>query len=393
MEKKTNQIPSLHGIIFTTLLIMPLAWCTPAKNDDVSIGGPVLDPSPAHTIPANGPEVESWFSKTITHNKERKGVEPDLVEAESKTEIIKVRLDGSGKFKTIKEALDSVEAVGNDNRVIVDIGPGVYREKIEIARFRPYITLYGDPKNRPTLVFGATYPKYEVMDTATLNVEGDYFSAVNLNIVNNAKIKGDQVGIALRVMGNYASFYNCKITGNKSTLLDDEGRHFFKDCLIEGTDDLIFGDGRSIYLNSDIHVLPHEPTSNIAAQARKNLDPRAGGFVFVHCRVTGEPKSKALLGRTYMAGSRVIYAYSTMTNIVEPKGWYDDFVTDYEKTALFGEYKNMGPGAVMTQRINQPCTKKLTDKNVQPFLSLDYIDGGVWLLPAPKSVTDSVKYE
>lgn len=79
-----------------------------------------------------------------------------------------------------------------------------------------------------------------------------------------------------------------------------------------------------------LSVLPSEPTSIITAQARKDTDERGGGFVFAYCNIIGIAR-KILLGRTYMAGSRVIYAYSNFGPNVEAKGWSDDFLTDYEK--------------------------------------------------------------
>lgn len=48
-----------------------------------------------------------------------------------------------------------------------------------------------------------------------------------------------------------AAFYNVRFYGFQDTLCDDRGRHFFKDCYIEGTADFIFGNARSIYLVSE----------------------------------------------------------------------------------------------------------------------------------------------
>ena len=94
-----------------------------------------------------------------------------------------MRQDGSGKFKTIMEAVNTVEKIGNDNRVIIDIGPGTYIEKIKIDRYRPYVTLYGNPKEMPTITFAGSTPRYQAMDTGTVTVEGDYFMAANIIIM------------------------------------------------------------------------------------------------------------------------------------------------------------------------------------------------------------------
>lgn len=52
---------------------------------------------------------------------------------------------------------------------------------------------------------------------------------------------------AFRISGDKAFFSNCGFYGAQDTLCDDAGRHYFKDCYIEGSIDFIFGNGRSMY--------------------------------------------------------------------------------------------------------------------------------------------------
>ena len=106
-------------------------------------------------------------------------MERDLVEAEGSVEEIKVRQDGSGKFKTITEALQTINA-GNKKRIIISIGPGEYKEKIKVERFKPYITFVGDPNNRPVLTLDGNAAKYGTVDSASLIIESDYFVRANL---------------------------------------------------------------------------------------------------------------------------------------------------------------------------------------------------------------------
>lgn len=58
----------------------------------------------------------------------------------------------------------------------------------------------------------------------------------------------DAQAVALRISGDKAAFHNCKFIGFQDTLCDDMGRHFFRNCYIEGTVDFIFGNGQSLYL-------------------------------------------------------------------------------------------------------------------------------------------------
>ena len=61
--------------------------------------------------------------------------------------------------------------------------------------------------------------------------------------------------MALRMSGDKAAFYNCKLFGFQDTVCDDRHRHLFKDCLIQGTVDFIFGSGKSLYLVNIINFI------------------------------------------------------------------------------------------------------------------------------------------
>lgn len=53
--------------------------------------------------------------------------------------------------------------------------------------------------------------------------------------------------MALRISGDTASFWGCKFIGAQDTLYDHQGRHYYKDCYIEGSVDFIFGNGLSLF--------------------------------------------------------------------------------------------------------------------------------------------------
>ncbi|GAB4854793.1 hypothetical protein Ancab_023378 [Ancistrocladus abbreviatus] len=365
MRNKLIAMSVIQGIIFASII---------ASFPIISHAGPT-------TIPAELSAVEGWFRKLIKPLSERKAtLDPALVKAEGGKKVIKV--GQGGEFKTVTAALKSIKP-GNTNRVIIQIGPGEYKEKIKIERSVPYITLLGDPKNKPTLTFGGTAAQYGTVDSATLIVESDYFVAANLIIANSAprpdgKRKGAQA-LAVRISGEKAAFYNCRLLGFQDTLCDDKGSHFFKDCYIEGTVDFIFGDGRSIYMNTEIHVIPGDPVAIIAAQAGKDKkDP--GAYVFVHGRITGTGGT-AILGRAWMPAAKVIYAFTTMSDVVKPEGWSDNFKPENQKTVYFGEYQCKGLGAKADKRVK--FAKVLTEAEVQPYISLDFLEATKWLLPLP----------
>ncbi|XP_062087158.1 putative pectinesterase 63 [Humulus lupulus] len=341
----------------------------------VVLGG---DTSP---IPESPSGVSSWFSNNVKQLSQRKStLDAALFQAEcGPVEVITVQKDGKGNFNNIKDAINSVPN-GNTKRVVISIGPGEYKEKITIDRSKTFITLYGNPKTMPTLVYGGTAAQYGTVDSATLIALADYFTAANIIFKNSApepdgRRSGAQA-VALRVSGNKSSFYNCRFIGFQDTLCDDKGFHFFKDCYIEGTVDFIFGSGTSLYLNTKLHVIG---TGVVTAQARES-ERESTGYSFVHCKVTGSGKH-AFLGRAWMSRPRVVFAFSSLSDVVNPLGWSDNFHPECDNTVFFGEYKNTGPGASNSRRAK--FTKLLTYDQVKPYISLGFIKGSTWLLPPP----------
>ncbi|PON92470.1 Pectinesterase, Tyr active site [Trema orientale] len=336
-------------------------------------------------IPASKSELGSWFKQNVKQlNKRKSTLDPALYAAEKGVKVIKVRKDGKGDFKKITDAVNSVPN-GNTRRVVISIGPGQYKEKITIDRSKKFVTLYGDPESRPTLVYDGTAAKYGTVDSATLITLADYFTAANLIIKNSAprpdgKKKGAQA-VALRVSGDKSAFYNCRIIGYQDTLCDDRGYHFFKDCYIEGTVDFIFGSGTSLYLNTELHVIGEDGIAVITAQARESNTEKTG-YSFVHCKVTGNGRH-AYLGRAWQTRPRVVYAYTTLSNAINPEGWSDNAHPERHNTVFYGEFKNLGLGSNKVGRVKY--SKELTYNQVKPYISLGYIKGSSWLLPPPKA--------
>lgn len=132
--------------------------------------------------PAENSQLNTWFNNNVKPYAQQKStLDPALVEAEDGAKVVKVMQDGKGDYKKITDAINSIPA-GNTKRVIVYIGGGVYNEKITIPRNKPFVTLYGEPNKMPNLTYSGTAAQYGTVNSATLVVESDYFTAVNLVI-------------------------------------------------------------------------------------------------------------------------------------------------------------------------------------------------------------------
>ncbi|XP_022985671.1 pectinesterase PPME1-like [Cucurbita maxima] len=336
-------------------------------------------------VPAEKSQLEAWFSENVKPLSARKAeLDPALVAAEESSTVVKVRADGSGDFKTVTEAIASVPA-GNTKRVVIWIGEGVYKEKLTIERNKPFITLYGSPNNMPNLTFDGDAKKYGTVYSATLIVEAEYFVAANLVIENTSPRPDARKGgpaLEARIRGNKAAIYNCKFIGFQDTLCDDDGMHVYDGMhVLSSFEPRIFGKATSLYLNSQLNVVGVGGLGVIAAHSREKEDDPSG-YVFAHCSITGTGGPNTYLGRSWRPWSRVVFAYTTIADVLHPEGWDDMNHPDFDKTVFFGEYKSSGPGAETSSRIK--FSKQLSDAEVKPFLSLDYVQAQKWLLPPPK---------
>ncbi|KAH9804802.1 putative pectinesterase 63 [Citrus sinensis] len=331
-------------------------------------------------IPLDASKLEAWIGENMREFTERKAqlaqgkndtvVDHVLAAAEDGFRVITVRKDGRGDFKTITDAVKSIPS-GNTRRVV----------KITVERSKDFVTFFGDPFDMPKIVFNGTALHFGTVNSATVAVESDYFVAANVAFVNSAPMPdGKRLGaqaVAMRISGDKAAFHNCKFIGYQDTLCDDKGRHFFKDCYIQGTVDFIFGNGKSLYLRTTI-VSVANGLGVITAQAREQVNDDSG-FTFVHCNITGS--GDTYLGRAWKERPRVLFAYTYMGTLINSQGWAAGEHSQSHKTVYYGEYKCMGPGASSSGRVK--FAKLLSEAEAKPFLSMTYLNGNKWLLPLP----------
>lgn len=148
----------------------------------------------------------------------------------------------------------------------------------------------------------------------------------------------------------------------------------------------------------------------VTAHGRASKDDNTG-FVFFKCTVGGN--GRVWLGRAWRPFSRVVFAFTTMTDIIAPEGWNDfnDITRDlyvhtrtyiyinygfywknqsfyfwvvliakkYCRTLFYGEYNCSGSGANMSMRASY--VQRLNDTQASPFLNVSFIEADQWLQP------------
>jgi polygalacturonase len=272
-----------------------------------------------------------------------------------------VAASGTGDYYSIQRAIDVAPAEG----ALISIAPGVYREVLKISR--PNIRLrspYSDPKKTVIVFDKSAGASGGTFNSATVDVRADNFSAENLTFANdfNATHPQTPVGsqaLAISVAGDHAQFRNVRLLGNQDTVYVSKGRQTFSRCYIEGNVDFIFGDGKTLFEDCEIHSTSHQ-IGYITAQGKSTPD-QDSGFVFNRCKLTAEPGVEHVwLGRPWRPYATVVFLNTEMGPHIEPAGWreWHPGETRSIDTAFYAEYGSTGPGARMAER--DPHTKKLT---------------------------------
>ncbi|KAM6565043.1 hypothetical protein CsatB_025041 [Cannabis sativa] len=299
-----------------------------------------------------------------------------LAEPQSDSAVL-LRVDQSGKgdFTKIQDAIDSVPS-DNKELVFILVKPGIYKEKVVVPADKPYITISGTKASVTIITWNDSG---DIFDSPTFSVLASDFVGRYLTIQNTYGSGGKAV--ALRVSGDKAAFYGCRIISVQDTLLDDNGRHYYKNCYIEGATDFICGNAASLFEKCHIHSLA-EGTGSITAQRRESPSEETG-FVFLGCNISGV--RTALLGRPWGSHSRVIFAFSYISSAILPQGWDDWGNSNTHSTVYYGQYKCYGRGSGMSKRVQY--ARNFTSEEVEPFLTQDFIGGKDWIRPVPTKFT------
>ncbi|MCO5549254.1 hypothetical protein L7F22_002721 [Adiantum nelumboides] len=321
-------------------------------------------------------EFKAWLDY-IRNSEENQPHFRQFFHRSKNTSTIVVDVNGHGNFTSIQKAVDFIP-LGSKNPVYILVKPGIYREKVEIPMTKDFITLQGHGRNTTMVVWNDTTTiANSTYRSASISVDAQYFAAMNISFMNSApaQLPGAerQQAVALRVSGDNAVFYGCGFIGHQDTLYDQKGEHYFRDCYIEGSIDFVFGNGRSMYQGCELHVVPITPGSLTAQKRARNTSD--SGFVFLNCTISGT--GPVYLGRAWGRYSRVVFLYTYMENIIRPQGWNNWGDARRNGMVYYGQYKCTGLGAGTKGR--EPWVHELTDQEAKPFLTLDFIEGNMWV--------------
>jgi pectinesterase len=293
-----------------------------------------------------------------------------------KVRQIAVDQNGTADFNSIQAAVDAI-AKDNNERVVVLIKPGFYKQRVLIPKDKPFITLRGTDPYKTIISYNLNAQMMKPdgsrtygSDCATLLVkEASNFILENLTVENT--FGPHPQAQAVKLASDRAVVVNCRFLGGQDTLMTHSGRQYYLNCYIEGGTDFIYGHAQAVFENCLIHS---KESSHITAHAatEPNLPT---GYVFYNCRVTTADGVMTDLGRPWRPYARVVYYNCRLDKGIIPEGWNNWSDPNREKTAFYAEYKSHGPGANPAGRVK--WSHQLTDKESVKFLPENFmkVDG------------------
>ncbi|XP_002510940.3 pectinesterase 2 [Ricinus communis] len=311
-----------------------------------------------------------------------------LLQTSSSTPNLVVAQDGSGNYRTIKQALDAAAKRSGKGRFVIRIKSGIYRENLEIGNKMKNIMLVGDGL-RNTIITGSRSVGggSTTFNSATVAVTGEGFIASGITFRNTAGPQNHQA-VALRSGSDLSVFYRCGFEGYQDTLYIHSQRQFYKECYIYGTVDFIFGNAAVVLQNCMIYARrPMDKQKNtITAQGR--TDPNQNTGISIHnSRVMAASdlkpvlsSFKTFLGRPWKQYSRTVFLQTYLDSLVDPAGWLEWDGNFALNTLYYGEYKNMGPASSTSGRVKWRGYRVITSATeASQFTVANFIAGRSWL--------------
>lgn len=273
-----------------------------------------------------------------------------------------VSQDGKGDFKTVQAAINAVPDY-RKKRTVIYIRNGVYKEKINVSASKQLISFIGENVDKTILTYDDWAQRKNVFNedkgtsgSASIYIFGCDFYAEKISFRNSAGPVGQAV--AAHVSGDRCVFVNCRFLGFQDTLYtySPDSRQYYKNCYIEGTTDFIFGWSIVVFDECEIRSL-----SDSYITAASTLEKTKYGYLFYKCKITAcDNVTKVYLGRPWRNFAKTVFRECDLGIHILPAGWHNWGKAEAEKCSFYAEYKNVGKGAAISNRV--AWSKQLTEE-------------------------------
>ena len=310
-------------------------------------------------------------------------------------------------FNTIQDAVNKAASFNPQNeaeRITIHIAPGKYREQVRIAT--SYISLVNEEPLKTVLVtwyYGIGYKYYSVNEqgyydktlaeskttknpakfrwgcTVCLLPEAYYFRAENIYFENSfnyyiteeelkdgveltfetgireirnisldasARLSTERAA-AFSAEGPYAEFYKCEFHSSQDTLFTSNSPQYFKNCVIEGMTDYIFGESNAVFDSCELRWKGYsdQVLGGVITAARIKEGEQLSdytGYFFYNCFITGSKQNEVksgTFGRPWRQTAKVTFVNTILENEnrINDDGW-GRMACEPEEAEAFYEY-------------------------------------------------------
>lgn len=215
---------------------------------------------------------------------------PHLCRGEPLKPDTTVALDGSGDFKTIQEAVESIPR-DNHQRMLIFIKNGVYHEKVRIDA--DFVTLQGESRERTHIEFPQGTDEFDQkpdkIGRAVVNINGSDCVVQNLTVKNTQGVIGPHA-FAVYGTGDKTVIEDCDVLGQGADTLalgwskDQRSRSYQARLNICGSVDFVCPRGWSYMTDCTLHQVNPRADATIWHDGYKDKDMK---FVLRNCRFDG----------------------------------------------------------------------------------------------------------
>ena len=347
--------------------------------------------------------------------------------------------DKENNYENVQEAVNkaaSINPKSENDRVTIHIAPGTYRQQVVIQT--PYITFLNDEPSKGdvllTWYYGIGYKYYSANSegyydenlankkssknvankrcgaTVILFSKASYFKAKDIVFENSfnrymtieevddgVEFTGETIRVkrtadldvkaktsteraaAISIESTYVEFLNCKFYSSQDTLYTGNSPIYFKNCLIEGQTDYIFGRGNVVFDSCELRWKGYSTgtTGGYITAARGDIDNYTG-YLMYNCKVTKNkslPVKEGLFGRPWLQSAIVLFYNTTLEDgsTIGSAGWGAMGGVQPENVDGFKEYgTKLANGATVST--SQRKGHVLSDNDVKKLDVKSYID-------------------
>lgn len=263
-----------------------------------------------------------------------------------------VAADGSGDFCTVQGAVDYVPS-GNTTLRLINIRNGTYPEIVNV-KTKHNLTFRGETRNGTRIAYPNNNWVYANSHYCMIfKVNANDIALDTLTVTNTTPQGGSQAFALMMETGNKRLVcYNSEISSYQDTILinTSDDTAYFKDSLIQGDVDFIWGGGNCFFTNCEIRSL--RATGGYVTQARTSAN--SNGMSFVKCSLT-VPSSgyvNCLFGRAISTTNGNVALINCRIDTSAYTGWNASDVANANLNLRWWEYGNSNLNATAAVAFN-----------------------------------------